>query len=110
MTDSFFSGHVSLTASATFFMAKVFSDYHPQLGAKKWLLYTAALVPPALVGYGRYRGLMHFPSDILLGFTIGATVGILVPHLHKTAKEENSSLSVIPFTGEYTGLKVSLRF
>ena len=34
-TDSFFSGHVSIAAGASFFMAKVYSDYHPELGAKK---------------------------------------------------------------------------
>lgn len=57
-TDAFFSGHTSMTAGASFFMAKVISDYHPELGAKKWLLYGAALIPPAYVGYTRYRGLM----------------------------------------------------
>lgn len=34
-TDSFFSGHTSTTAAASFFMAKVISDYHPKLGATK---------------------------------------------------------------------------
>ena len=82
-TDSFFSGHVSMAAGASFFMAKVLSDYHPDLGAKKWLLYGAALIPPAFVGYTRYRGLMHFPTDLLLGAAVGAAVGISVLHLHK---------------------------
>jgi len=50
-TDSFFSGHVSMAAGASFFMAKVYSDYHPELGEKKYWLYTAALIPPAFVGY-----------------------------------------------------------
>jgi len=49
-TDSFFSGHTSTTA---------------------------ALIPPAFVGYHRYRGLKHFPTDIAFGTTIGAAVGIL---------------------------------
>jgi membrane-associated phospholipid phosphatase len=110
MTDSFFSGHVSITAGATFFMAKVYSDYHPELGAKKWWLFAAAAVPPALVGYGRYRGMMHFPSDILLGYAIGTTLGILVPQLHKIVREENPNLSILPFSGEYSGLMVTLRF
>ena len=34
-TDSFFSGHVSMSAGASFFIAKILSDYHPELGAKK---------------------------------------------------------------------------
>ncbi len=33
-TDSWFSGHTSTTSTASFFMAKVISDYHPELGGK----------------------------------------------------------------------------
>ena len=109
-TDSFFSGHVSMVAGATFFMAKVYSDYHPELGAKKWLLYGGALIPPAIMGYYRYRGYMHFPTDILLGAAVGATIGVLVPHLHKITQKSNKDLSIVPFTGRYTGLAFSMRF
>jgi len=109
-TDSFFSGHVSMAAGASFFMAKVYSDYHPELGNKKWLLYTGALIPPAFVGYCRYRGFMHFPTDILIGATVGATVGILGPHFHKIARKRNKNLSILPFTGKYNGLAISMKF
>lgn len=109
-TDSFFSGHVSMTAGASFFIAKVLSDYHPELGAKKWLLYGAALVPPAFVGYTRYRGLMHFPTDIIIGATVGAAVGISVPHLHKITNTKSKDLSILPFAGRYTGLAFSMKF
>jgi len=109
-TDSFFSGHVSITAGASFFMAKVLSDYHPELGAKKWLLYAAASIPPAFVGYYRYRGFMHFPSDILIGFSVGAAVGILVPHFHKITRKKTQNLSIVPFTGKYSGISLSLKF
>jgi len=108
-TDSFFSGHTSMVAGASFFMAKVYSDYHPELGAKKWLLYIAALLPPSFVGFNRYKGLMHFPTDILFGTAIGAASGILVPHLHKLTRK-NKDLSIVPFTGGYSGLAVSLKF
>ena len=109
-TDSFFSGHVSMAAGASFFMAKVYSDYHPELGPKKWLLYTGALIPPAFVGYFRYRGFMHFPTDILIGATVGAAVGILGPHFHKIARKSNKNLSILPFTGKYNGLAISMNF
>ena len=109
-TDSFFSGHVSMAAGASFFMAKVYNDYHPELGNKKWLLYTGALIPPAIVGYCRYRGFMHFPTDILIGATVGATVGILGPHFHKIARKRNKNLSILPFTGKYNGLAISMKF
>jgi membrane-associated phospholipid phosphatase len=109
-TDSFFSGHVSMAAGASFFMAKVLSDYHTDWGAKKWLLYGAALVPPAFIGYCRYRGFMHYPSDILLGAAVGAAVGISVPYLHQITSQKNEKISIVPFTGRYTGLAFSMRF
>jgi len=109
-TDSFFSGHTSATATASFFMAKVISDYHPELGAKKWYLFAAALGPPVFVGFFRYNGLRHFPTDIIMGTAIGAAVGVLVPHLHKITNKNNKNLSIVPYTGNYSGLLISLRF
>jgi len=109
-TDSFFSGHVSMTAGATFFMAKVYSDYHPELGSKKWWLYSAAIIPPAIVAYCRYRGFMHFSTDIILGAAVGTTVGILGPHFHKISRKSNKNLSLVPFAGRYTGLAFSMEF
>ncbi len=81
--NSFYSGHVASTAAASFFIAKVYSDYHPELGGKKYLLYAAAAIPPILIGYFRVKGLRHFPSDALVGLGIGAAVGILVPEIHR---------------------------
>ena len=109
-TDSFFSGHTSTTAAASFFMAKVYSDYHPEPGNKKYLIFAAALIPPAIVGYHRYRALKHFPTDVMTGTIIGAATGILVPHLHKIVKRKNENLSVMPYVGEYSGLAVYLKF
>lgn len=107
-TDSFFSGHTSTTATASFFMAKIISDYHPELGAKKWLLFAAALIPPTFVGYQRYIGFKHFPTDIAAGTAIGATIGVLTPHLHK--KRSRYNLSVVPITGQYNGLVMKIKF
>ncbi len=109
-SDAFFSGHTSWTATASFFMVKVYSDYHPELGAMKWLLYGAALIPPAFVGYYRYKALKHFPSDIIVGTAIGAAVGILVPHLHKINRKGNKSVSLLPYAGEYSGLALKVKF
>lgn len=108
-TDSFFSGHTTLTATASFFLAKVITDYHPELGAKKWLLYAAALIPPTFVGYQRYKGLKHFPTDIVVGTAVGAAVGILIPHLHKINKK-NKNISLVPYAGEYSGLAFKMKF
>lgn len=108
--DSFFSGHTSSTAAASFFMAKVYTDYHPETEGKKWLFYTAALVPPFIVGYFRYKGLKHFPTDILTGIAVGAASGILVPHFHKTMRAKNQNLSIVPYAGASSGLLVQLKF
>ena len=108
--DSFFSGHTSATATATFFLAKVYNDYHPEIKRKKWLLYAGALIPPASVGYYRYKALRHFPSDILVGIIVGAAAGILVPELHKVKFGKKKKLSVFPITGSITGLSVQLNF
>ena len=109
-TDSFFSGHVSMTAGASFFIAKVLNDYHPEWGSKKWLVFGAALIPPAFVGYYRYRGFMHFPTDLILGFAIGATVGVVVPQFHKLTRKRAKNVSIVPFTGRYTGVSLSMQF
>jgi len=81
--NSFYSGHVASCAYSTFFMVKVYCDYHPNIGAAKYLLYVAASVPPLILGYARIRSLDHFPSDIAVGFGLGAIIGVAIPALHK---------------------------
>lgn len=102
--ESFYSGHTSTAAAASFFMAKVYSDYHPELGNKRFWIYAAALVPPITVGALRVKAMKHFPTDVAAGLAIGAAMGILVPHLHKVKKNKN--LSFIPYTGEVTGMRI----
>lgn len=106
--NSFYSGHASTSAAASFFTAKVYCDYHPGLGNKKFIIYGLALIPPAFTGYYRYKGMKHFPTDVLTGVAIGAATGMLVPHLHKNRK--NKSLTMVPVTGRYAGLALSLTF
>ena len=103
--NSFFSGHTGSVTYSTFFMTKVYCDYHPNLGAKKYLLYLAASVPPAIIAYARVKALAHFPSDVAVGFGLGAIIGIVVPELHKNRKFKDFSLGM--FTSPYgMGLNV----
>lgn len=81
--NSMFSGHAANAAAATFFAVKVYSDYHPELGRKKYMWYAIALVPPLFVGYTRVKALAHFPSDVAIGLLVGAVSGIGIPSLHK---------------------------
>ncbi|MCX6305962.1 MAG: phosphatase PAP2 family protein [Bacteroidetes bacterium] len=103
--NAFFSGHVGSCAYSTFFMAKVYCDYHPDLGAAKYLLYLAASIPPLAIGYARIKSLDHFPSDVAVGFGLGAVIGIVVPALHKLScsKYLSVGLSTSP---EEVGLSV----
>ncbi len=85
--NSFYSGHVANAAAATFSAAKIYSDYHPELGAKRFLLYGAAAIPPLAVAYLRVKALKHFPSDNLVGLLIGGATGMIVPELHRFKKQ-----------------------
>lgn len=107
--NSFFAGHVALVGTATFFIAKVYSDYHPESKAK-WAFYTGAALATATTGYLRHRGGRHFPSDILLGATVGTLSGILVPQFHKSKLLKNERLSIMPFAGQSNGLAMVYKF
>lgn len=81
---AFLSGHTSVSATGGFFFARAFSDYYPDSKLKPlaWVL-GAGL--PAFTGYLRFQAGQHYPSDIIAGYVLGATVGYLVPTLHKKA-------------------------
>ena len=93
--NSFFAGHPTVVATSTFFMAKVYCDYHPNM-KHKWILYTLAGAATATTGYLRLKAGQHFKSDVLTGIIIGPLVGVLVPQLHKNKNFNSSRLSLIP--------------
>jgi len=106
--NSFYSGHTASVAYTTFFMAKVYCDYHPDLNAgKKILVYSAAFIPAALEGYLRVGALAHFPSDNMVGLTLGAAIGIILPELHKN-HVKNLSVGMFNVPGGM-GLSTCLR-
>ncbi len=96
--NSFFGGHVALVGTSTFFIAKVFSDYHSSM-KNKWILYTIAGAATATTGILRVKAGEHFPSDVIVGTIVGPAIGILVPHFHKN-KAINRRLSVYPQFGQ----------
>ncbi len=87
-TFSFFSGHTSNSAALAFFTAKTLTDYVDRPGVEAIAWTTAALLPAA-TGFFRYRAGKHFPSDVVVGYVVGATVGILIPQLHKPNPAED---------------------
>lgn len=98
---SFYSGHVAACATALFFTAKVYSDYHPY---SKWkpYIWSMAFTVPAVVGYLRLKAGKHYISDILLGYTLGALTGCMVPKLHEKKKSnfKFSTNTELSFTGQ----------
>jgi Membrane-associated phospholipid phosphatase len=95
--NSFYAGHVHLVGSSVFFIAKVWSDYHPE-SKLKWLFYTGAAGVTAATAWMRHEAGMHFPSDLLLGAGLGALTGILVPAIHKN-RSADDRLSLVPHFG-----------
>ncbi|QIX60381.1 phosphatase PAP2 family protein [Hymenobacter sp. BT18] len=95
-TNSFFAGHTAHTATATFFAAKVFHDFNPDSPAEPFVWGAAALVPAA-VAYYRMEAGKHFLSDNLVGYAVGATMGVVVPQLHKTTGR--TGVSLVPMQG-----------
>ena len=79
---SFFSGHTSFAATGSFFIAKTYTDLNPGSKGNPYI-WAGAAIFPAITGILRYKAGKHFPSDIIVGYIVGAAVGILVPHLHK---------------------------
>jgi len=79
---SFFSGHASNSAAYSFFAAKVYSDNNP---GSKWnpYVWSAAISLPAVTSFLRVKAGKHFPTDVIVGYAVGAAVGFLVPELHK---------------------------
>lgn len=84
--NSLYSGHVASTATGWFYCAKVYSDYHPELGAKKFILYGIATVPVVISAVNRVRALRHFPSDTVIGGILGGAIGVLIPTIHKRTR------------------------
>jgi len=92
---SFYSGHTSSTATNCFFAARVFSDYLTDDTAEA-LLWTGAALYPALSGFLRVDSGHHFSTDVIAGYVIGASIGLLVPELHRHGDDR---VSVQPTSG-----------
>jgi undecaprenyl-diphosphatase len=83
---SFFSGHAATVAAITgtaSYLAFVRSPDSP----RPWITLGLGTALTAFVGYERVRSGEHFPTDVLAGALAGASVGVLVPHLHRHVAE-----------------------
>ena len=83
---SFPSGHASTAGAWSFCLAHVlavtrdgpwYAKLPPYLGAAGITVWTGAL---------RVRAHKHFPTDVLVGGLLGASVGVVVPELHRDSR------------------------
>jgi len=93
--NSFYAGHPSVVATSTFFMASVYTHYHPNMKFK-WVLYTLAGGATATTGLLRLQAGQHFKTDVITGITIGTLVGILVPRIHQSKNFKAAKLTLLP--------------
>lgn len=92
---SFYSGHTSYTAVNTFYTAKVYSSYISSESTKTFLWIAAALIP-AVTGFSRVNTHNHFPTDVIVGYIVGAAIGYFIPEIHKNKNSGTSSDTAAP--------------
>ena len=96
-TFSFFSGHTSHSAALAFFTARVISAY-TERPAVRMVAWAGAALLPAATGWMRYEAGKHFPTDVVVGYAVGASVGLLIPYLHRTngRSKRERAVRVVP--------------
>jgi membrane-associated phospholipid phosphatase len=104
---SFYSGHVSIAASNSFFTAAVLNEYLSD-NTTKAVIWTTAFLYPAVVGFSRVNTHWHFPTDVVVGYIVGAAIGYLIPLIHKSDNvDANNFNPAEDFYKPLIGFKVS---
>ncbi|HXK19339.1 MAG TPA: phosphatase PAP2 family protein [Polyangiaceae bacterium] len=81
---SFFSGHASMVA-ALGGTATYLAFARGKSPVRGWLTLALATSLTTFVAVERVRSGKHFPTDVVAGAFAGAGIGVVVPHLHRTA-------------------------
>ncbi|MEM9023899.1 MAG: phosphatase PAP2 family protein [Bacteroidota bacterium] len=105
--NAFFSGHTSVATASLFMTAKVFHDHCAHPGWRK-VVWASAATLSASMAWARYAAGKHFPTDVIVGYAVGASVGILIPALHKK-RDASSALQVYP-VGVQDGAGIGMRY
>lgn len=102
---SFFSGHTSFTAMNSFYMASIITGYQK---GNAWnpVIWSVASLPPLLAAVQRVRAGKHFPTDVAVGYLVGAACGIFIPKLHEVKIPVKSTSSV--YRQKSSGMTVSV--
>jgi membrane-associated phospholipid phosphatase len=105
---SFYSGHTATAAALSFYVARVFSDYL-EGSRTETLIWTAAFLYPAVVGYLRVDSAHHFPTDVISGYAIGALIGYFIPALHKQENSRHLSFAY-RLSADFSGISLIYGF
>ncbi len=80
---SFPSGHAAIVAATTATASYLAFRRSPK-SWRPWVTLGLGFALTAGVSYERVRAGMHFPTDVVAGSLLGAAVGVIVPHLHRS--------------------------
>lgn len=102
---SFYSGHTATTAglAAT---ATYFAFARQENGWEGWVTLAVGMAATAYVAVQRVRARAHFPTDVIAGALVGAGVGVLVPHLHRTQGDQPTVRLGASVSGQSQGLSL----
>ena len=102
---SYFSGHASISAAASFFTLAMYKRYGTHKKLTTWVGYTAIAIP-TIVSTCRVLGGKHFPTDVISGYLVGAGIGTLLPALHDNKfKTKHRRLTFMPiYSSSYMGI------
>jgi len=109
MQDIRFIRVIHLLRLQTLFYCQSFTEYLTDNTAKT-LIWTAAALIPAVTGLSRINTHNHFPTDVIVGYIVGAAIGYLIPELHKYENENNISAAPQEFIHKpIFGFQISFR-
>ena len=80
---SFFSGHAAITATISSTATYLAFARSPHT-ARPWITLGVGTALTTFVAVERVRAGAHFPTDVIAGTILGAGIGLLVPHLHRS--------------------------
>jgi membrane-associated phospholipid phosphatase len=99
---SFVSGHTTLAFALSTSTFWTIQRRHGNSSAYTWVSLAGLTTVAAFVGVGRVAAGKHFPSDVVTGAAVGASVGTLVPFMHDTpvaviprADKDSASLQLV---------------
>lgn len=95
-TYSFYSGHASSMFDLMTAIAYSWTQRHPRSGWRAVGVWTGLYLAAAVMPVARVLSGDHFPTDVLVGATIGVSFGLLWPALRRITPRAPGALSLLP--------------